>query len=441
MHQDIYLVGLNHKTAPVEVREKFALSGISPERFGLLDREPGIREWMVLSTCNRVEFLVVGEPSREILDTIVRCWAEICAQDPRGLVDHIYAHQGLAAVDHLFTVAASLDSMIVGEPQILGQLKEAYRHSLERGTAKVIVNRLLHKSFSVAKRVRTETRISNSAVSVSYAAVQLARHIFGDLTGKTVMLVGAGEMAELAATHLLAAGVENMLVANRTLSRAQELAGRFTAEAVPFSELFGRLAEADIVISSTGASQTVVHARDVGKVMKQRKHRPMFFIDIAVPRDIDPDANSLDNVYLYDIDDLREVVEENLAQRQEEAARARLIVGEEVQRFNVWLRSLELKPTIVDLLDRGEQIAESEVRKTLKNIGPDVPDHVTRAVETMALSLVKKLYHEPISFLKRRSEEEEPSRRFISLTRRMFNLDRDVVPEDAHQRRKDKEND
>lgn len=441
MHQDIYLVGLNHKTAPVEVREKFALSGIAPERFGLLDREPGIREWMVLSTCNRVEFLVVGDPSREILDTIVRCWAKICAQDPRGLVDHIYAHQGLTAVDHLFTVAASLDSMIVGEPQILGQLKEAYRHSLERGTAKVIVNRLLHKSFSVAKRVRTETRISNSAVSVSYAAVELARHIFGDLTGKTVMLIGAGEMAELAATHLLAAGVENMLVANRTFSRAQELANRFKAEAVPFSDLFVRLAEADIVISSTGATQTVVQARDVNKVMKQRKHRPMFFIDIAVPRDIDPDANSLDNVYLYDIDDLREVVEENLAQRQEEAARARHIVREEVQRFNVWLRSLELKPTIVDLLDRGGQIAESEVRKTLKNIGPDVPDHVSRAVETMAVSLVKKLYHEPISFLKRRSEEEEPSRRFISLTRRMFNLDREVVPEDAHQRRKTKDND
>ncbi|MFW5721787.1 MAG: glutamyl-tRNA reductase [Desulfohalobiaceae bacterium] len=441
MHQDIYLVGLNHKTAPVEVREKFALSGIAPERFALLDREPGIREWMVLSTCNRVEFLVVGDPSREVLDTIVRCWAEICTQDPRELVDHIYAHQGLTAVDHLFTVAASLDSMIVGEPQILGQLKDAYRHSLERGTAKVIVNRLLHKSFSVAKRVRTETRISNSAVSVSYAAVELARHIFGDLTGKTVMLVGAGEMAELAATHLLAAGVENMLVVNRTLSRAQELAGRFKAEAVPFSGLFARLAEADIVISSTGATQTVVQARDVSKVMKQRKHRPMFFIDIAVPRDIDPDANSLDNVYLYDIDDLREVVEENLAQRQEEAARARLIVREEVQRFNVWLRSLELKPTIVDLLDRGGQIAESEVRKTLKNIGPEVPDHVTRAVETMAVSLVKKLYHEPISFLKRRSEEEEPSRRFISLTRRMFNLDRETVPEDAHQRRKNKEND
>ncbi|MFW6244190.1 MAG: glutamyl-tRNA reductase, partial [Desulfovibrionales bacterium] len=165
MHQDIYLVGLNHKTAPVEVREKFALSGIAPERFALLDREPGIREWMVLSTCNRVEFLVVGDPSREVLDTIVRCWAEICTQDSRELVDHIYAHQGLTAVDHLFTVAASLDSMIVGEPQILGQLKDAYRHSLERGTAKVIVNRLLHKSFSVAKRVRTETRISNSAVS------------------------------------------------------------------------------------------------------------------------------------------------------------------------------------------------------------------------------------------------------------------------------------
>jgi glutamyl-tRNA reductase len=302
-------------------------------------------------------------------------------------------------------------------------------------TAGVITNRLCHKAFSVAKKVRTATGIGASAVSISYAAVELAKRIFGEMAGKKAMLVGAGEMAELAAVHLLGAGVSEILVANRTYARAEELAGRFKGRAVAFEEFVSRLHEVDIVISSTGAPHVVIKARDVRSVLKARRHKPMFFIDIAVPRDIDPDINSLDNVYLYDIDDLQEVVEENLAQRREEAARARDIIGLQVERFGEWLKALDIKPTIVDMLGAGEAIARRELHKTLRRLGPDISEETRLAVETLSLSISRKLLHEPIAFLKRRAKEEHGDR-FIDLTRRMYNLDREKVPKDAHADRK-----
>ncbi|MFO7717283.1 MAG: glutamyl-tRNA reductase, partial [Desulfohalobium sp.] len=291
--------------------------------------------------------------------------------------------------------------------------------------------------FSVAKRVRTETRIANSAVSISYAAVELARHIFGDLHGRKAMLVGAGEMAELAATHLLATGVNHVLVANRTLARGEELAEQLGAHAsaVCFENMFSHLSEVDIIISSTGATQTVVQARDVKGILKKRKNRPMFFIDIAVPRDIDPDVNQLDNVYLYDIDDLQEVVEENIAQRQDEAERARNIIEEEVDKFQLWLRSLELNPTIVDLFHQADALAQKEIRRTLKNLGDQATPEVEQALQTMAHSLSKKLLHQPVTFLKRRAREEDSAQEFISLTRRLFNLDNEQVPPESHAHR------
>ncbi|HWQ10483.1 MAG TPA: glutamyl-tRNA reductase, partial [Holophaga sp.] len=348
---------------------------------------------------------------------------------------HLYEHRGLDAVEHLFCVASGLDSLVLGEPQILGQLKAAYRHAVATGTAGVITNRLCHKAFSVAKKVRTATGIGASAVSISYAAVELAKLIFGEMAGKKAMLVGAGEMAELAAMHLLTAGISEILVANRTYARAEELAGRFKGRPVAFDEFLTRLHEVDIVISSTGAPHVVIRARDVRAVLKARKHKPMFFIDIAVPRDVDPDVNSLDNVYLYDIDDLQEVVEENLAQRREEAARARDIIRLQVERFGEWLKSLDVKPTIVDLLGAGEAVARRELHKTLRRLGPDVPEETRRAIETLSLSISRKLLHEPIAFLKRRAREEKGDR-FIDLTRRMYNLDREGVPDDAHADRK-----
>ncbi|MEA4858505.1 MAG: glutamyl-tRNA reductase [Solidesulfovibrio sp.] len=435
MEHQIYLFGLNHKTAGVEVREAFALGERPKLGESLVRGEARLREALVLSTCNRVEVLVADTPGRDVRPAVLGAWAEHCGQDAAALAPHLYEHKGLDAVNHLFCVASGLDSLVLGEPQILGQLKAAYRHAVTLGTAGVITNRLCHKAFSVAKKVRTATGIGASAVSVSYAAVELAKRIFGEMAGKRAMLVGAGEMAELAALHLLNAGVSEILVANRTYARAEELAARFKGRPVAFDEFIARLPEADIVISSTGAPNVVIKARDVRSVLKARKHKPMFFIDIAVPRDIDPDVNSLDNVYLYDIDDLQEVVEENLAQRREEAARARDIIGLQVERFGEWLKSLDVKPTIVDLLTAGEDLARRELAKTLRRLGPDVSDETRRAIETLSLSISHKLLHEPIAFLKRRAKEEKGDR-FIDLTRRMYNLDREGVPPNAHADRK-----
>jgi len=436
MNRTIILIGLNHRTAGVEVREKFALTDVENFEKGLMAHCP-VRECMALSTCNRVEIVAVSKrvPEREALDSILQYWAGICGGSAELLVDNIYQYTDLEAVEHLFTVACSLDSMVMGEPQILGQLKDAYRTAVERGTAKTIVNRLLHKSFSVAKRVRTETAIASSAVSISFAAVELAKKIFGALDGTRAMLVGAGEMAELAATHLLQNGVQDIIIANRTLSRARELSESLGGEAIQIENMADRLHEVDIVISSTGSPVAVIKAKDVKSVLKKRKNKPMFFIDIAVPRDIDPDVNNLDNIYLYDIDDLKEVVEDNMAQRQEEATKARMVVESETVTFGNWLKSLELQPTIVDLVDRSEEIAFRELTKTLKKIGP-VDEKTRKALETLVLSVGRKSLHEPICFLKRRTQEEGSAERFIDLARRMFNLDDEKVPDTAHLDRK-----
>ena len=339
MEQQIYLIGLNYRTAGVEVRERFALTDhCSKDTWAIPLRPSGendsaettLDEALILSTCNRVEILAVGQG--DVPGLILEAWASAKNRKAVELAPYVYIHKGREAIAHLFTVASSLDSMVLGEPQILGQLKGAYRKATLAGTTKTIINRLLHKSFSVAKRVRTETGIAASAVSISYAAVELAKRIFGDMGQYQAMLIGAGEMAELAATHLIQAGISNVKVANRTYQRAKELAAEFKGEAVPFEHLFEHLADVDIIISSTGSPEAIIRARDIKDVLKRRKYRPMFFIDIAVPRDIDPDVNNVDNVYLYDIDDLKEVVEENLAHRRVEAEKAQGILAESVGR-------------------------------------------------------------------------------------------------------------
>ncbi|MDR2892754.1 MAG: glutamyl-tRNA reductase [Deltaproteobacteria bacterium] len=468
MEREIYLIGLNHRTAGVEVRESFALSNALLPGGVFADLLPGhnivqspagnsgrLLELLVLSTCNRVEILAVAASGvtsvsavapvsgsaaaagEDLPDQIIRCWAEAKGRKAEELKPYVYCHRGDAAVRHLFSVASSLDSMVLGEPQILGQLKNAYKQALDGGATKVILNRLLHKAFSVAKRVRSETGVASSAVSISYAAVELARRIFGDMSGHTAMLIGAGEMAELAATHLLNAGIKQVLVANRTHSRALELAERYNGLAVPFASLFNHLHEADIIISSTGAPETVISASNLAGVMKKRKNRPMFFIDIAVPRDIDPDVNSLDNIYLYDIDDLKEVVEENQAQRQAEAVKAREIVAEETDAFLRWQDSLQLQPTITDLIRRTESIAESELERTLRRLKLDAESEL--ALRAMLRSIAKKLNHQPITFLKQRYAEEDAGKesgdevgeQFISLVRRLYDLDNEEVLPDA----------
>ena len=281
MQYTIALVGLNHRTAPVEIRERFALSETTPADLDDLQDDGSIREIMLLSTCNRVEVLAVSAQGQNPGEQIIKAWEHACGAEPGTLAGYTYVHSDLQAVRHVFRVASSLDSMVLGEPQILGQLKDAYRLAVDHNTSRVIINRLMHKAFSVAKRIRTETAIAQSAVSISYAAVELAKEIFGDLSRRTAMLVGAGEMAELAAAHLINDGIASLLVTNRTLARAQELAQRFQGQAVPFSSLFDSLNTADIVISSTGASQTVIQARDMRQVLKKRKYRPIFFIEIG----------------------------------------------------------------------------------------------------------------------------------------------------------------
>lgn len=420
MNCDLVLVGLNHRTAGVDVRERFALvNHCSPESWAV-PCEGAVSEAMILSTCNRVELLAAGHGA--VSERLLSDWARTCKAAVDDLRPYVYIYEGAEAVRHLFTVASSLDSMVLGEPQILGQLKTAYRKASACHATGLILNRLLHKAFSVAKRVRTETAVASSAVSISYAAVELAKRIFGDMPSHRAMLLGAGEMAELAATHLLQAGIAEILVVNRTLSRGEELARQFNGRAIAFESIAAHLVDVDIIIASTGSPEPVIRARDIRTVLKARKNRPMFFIDIAVPRDIDPDVNGLDNVYLYDIDDLKEVVEENLATRRDEARKAAEIVDEEMRYFSQWVQSLDMQPTIVDLIQRGERLAGEEAARTLKRLGP-VSDEVREALEVMAQALVRKMNHDPIMFLKEGAGSHENSASRISLMRSIFNLD------------------
>ena len=433
MDRQIYTVGLNHKTAPVEIRERFALCAPRFSEESAIPLSRDIVEVAVLSTCNRVEITAVGACANAP-EALLNAWAAACRHTVEELKPYVYVLSGSEAVTHFFHVASSLDSMILGEPQILGQMKSAYRRAVSLKTSRVILNRLFHRAFTVAKRVRTETGIASSAVSISYAAVELARRIFGDMRAYTAMLIGAGDMAELAATHLLHAGIARVLVANRTLEHARTLAGRFNGEAFELAALSSRLHEADIVISSTGAPGLVITPEHIRNVMKKRKNRPMFFIDIAVPRDIDPAINKFDNVYLYDIDDLKEVVETNMGQRREEAHKAQSIIEEECGLFLEWLDSLALQPTIVSMVERGRQIARDEFLKTAKRLG-NLDQNTYDAVQNMLEAVVKKMNHDPIVFLKQQyALEKDNGERCIDYAQRMFNLNKDRKKSRMHRR-------
>lgn len=420
MNFQITLVGLNHRSAGVDVRERFALTNYCQPESWAIPCQPPVREAFILSTCNRVEVMAIGDGN--MAPKLLERWAATCQGDVAELEPFVYKHIDLAAVRHIFEVASSLDSMILGEPQILGQLKEAYRKAVEARCAGPILNGLMHKAFSVAKRVRNETAVASSAVSISYAAVELAKRIFGQMQQQKAMLIGAGEMAELAATHLLQAGLQELLIVNRTFAHAEDLARRFRGTPLPFADLIKHLPEVDIVITSTGSPEAILNAAHIRQTLKTRKNRPMFFIDIAVPRDIDPDVNMLDNVYLYDIDDLKEVVEENMHARQEEASRARIIIDEELNHFQNWLTNLDAKPTILELIGRGEQAAKSELSRTLRKLGP-ISSETREAIETMAYAIAKKLNHDPIMYLKNDGMGKDGAPARISTVRRIFNLD------------------
>ncbi len=419
---NLIVFGINHKTAPVEIREKLSIPEHKlEEHLALMNsKTPGLVEKVILSTCNRVEIYARANDIEKGVDQIKRFLSDYHEISMDDLEKSTYVYLLEDAVEHLFKVASSLDSMVVGEPQILGQVKDAYRNAKELRATGTILNNLFERSFSVAKRVRTETAISENAVSVSYAAVELARKIFGDLNGKTVMLIGAGEMIELAARNLLSQGVKTVLVSNRTYKRAVELATELNGEAIKFDDLHDELKRCDIVISSTGAPHFVVRSDLAMKVIGERNHRPMFFIDIAVPRDIEPSVNDIDNCYLYDIDDLKNVVEANLAEREKEAGKAEEIVKNEVGEFLVWVDRLEAAPIISAIKEQAERTRQAEIKKSIKRLG-EITKEQEEAIERLTSSIVNKILHQPIINIKKEAETENgPSA--LGLVRRLFGL-------------------
>ncbi len=420
---NLVLLGLNHKTAPVALREKVAgLLTDLDTAYQDLQNQPALAELVLYATCNRVEGVcATAEPDAAINQ--IRAFFVSHDISEGDLDASLYTHQDRDAVQHLFRVAASLDSLVIGEPQILGQIKEAYRQATRNRATGPILNRLLHKTFSVAKRVRRETGIGGHAVSISYAAVTLGRKIFGSLAGKTAVLVGAGEMAELALEHLKSDGIGRIIVANRTLERGLQLAQRFGGEAVSLEELADQLLHADIIISSTGSPQHLLTRDQVKGAMRRRKYRPLFFIDIAVPRDLDPAINDLDNVYLYNIDDLKEVVEFNWQRRQQEAVKAERLVAAETVKFLEWLQTLEVFPTIIALKEKADRICEAELEKTLKQL-PPLTEEQRQSLEVLTQSITQKLLHDPIIFLKGYHHPQRPTRE-LDTVRRLFNLDLD----------------
>jgi glutamyl-tRNA reductase len=418
---DILLIGINHKTAPVEIRECIAFSeDESKSALHALLRKSFIKEALLFSTCNRVEVLLVTDNVPRAVAEIKAFISEFNKISLAQFEDALYIHEGAEAVRHVFRVASSLDSMVVGEPQILGQVKAAYRTATEEKTSGVILNRLLHRTFFVAKRIRTETGIGDHAVSISFAAVELARKIFGVLEGKTVLLIGAGEMAELAVEHLIHNKSGKLWVANRTFETGLDLARQFNGEAIRFEEIPESLKTVDIIISSTGAPDFVIHRDQVRSVIRQRRNRPLFFIDIAVPRDIDPEINRLANTYVYDIDDLKGVIGENIEDRQKEAIKGERIVDEAVIRFCEWYDSLDVVPTIIALRNKMESIARAELKKTLQS--NRISEKDAEAIHKMAVSLINKIMHDPTVFLKRNGMREDKSF-YIDTVRRLFKLD------------------
>jgi glutamyl-tRNA reductase len=418
---NIIVVGLSHKTAPVEIREKVAFAPTAmAEPLRQMLALPAISEAVIVSTCNRVELYAVSRNSAAAELELKQFLADFHHLQLGDLEEHLYTYAGQDAIRHLMRVSASLDSMVIGEPQILGQIKTAYGYASEHKSSGLILNRFLHKAFSVAKRVRTETEIASSAVSVAFAAVELARKIFDTLEGKVVMLIGAGEMCELAARHFMNNGTSKVLVTNRTFARAEKLAEDFSGTAVSFDNFREQLHRVDIVLSSTGAPDYVLSAEKMKEVIKERRHKPMFLIDIAVPRDIDPRVNKIDGVYLYDVDDLQGVVQANLKGRKKEAAKAEKIIEEEIIQFQRWLSTLEVKPTIVALRQQLEAIRQAELQKTLASLS-GLNDKERKAVEAMASAIVNKILHQPTNVLKK-SQDGSDGEQYIDAVRTLFAL-------------------
>jgi len=417
----LLVTGVSHKTAPVEVRESLAFrENTLPDALADLKSRDGVAEAVILSTCNRVEITVTTEDGTDPQTVIDRFLADEKQIAPETIAPYVFRHEGRDAIHHLFRVAASLDSMVVGEPQILGQLKAAYAAAKDNGACCGWLDGLMTRAFGVAKRVRSETGIGQMAVSVSYAAVELARKIFGSLNHRTVMIVGAGKMSELAARHLRRSGASHVFVTNRTYERAVELAKVFQGTPVEYSRFISMLPEVDIVITSSGAPHYILTRDDMQRVIAARRNKPMFLIDIAVPRNIDPAVNKVDNIFLYDIDDLQEVVNANLRERMKEADHAENLVAEEVDRMMARLKVQEVTPTIVGLQEQLEQIRKGEIDRVRRKLGPMTPQQ-EEAIEALTRGIVNKIAHGPISELRNHAGHPEGAH-IVAVIRKAFHL-------------------
>ena len=408
----LVLLGINHNTAPIEVRERLAIPStrLADATRSLL-HQPGIREGLILSTCNRVELLTLQDDAGEAANMqpqtkadLLRFLHEYFAVPPNDIQPHLYEFREREAVRHLFRVASSLDSMVVGEPQILGQVKESYTIAREVGAVSTHLESLLQRTFTVAKKIRSETQIGASSVSIASVAVDLARKIFGSLQGKTVLIVGAGKMSELAARHLIQQGAASILVANRTQARAEKIAEAFTSaavhtEAISFDDLYAQTPRADIVITSTGAPQKIFDRSHGQQFLHARRNRPMFFIDIAVPRDVDPGMNEVEGCFVYDIDDLQQVAAANLADRSREAAAAETIVSREVEKYHERLQSRDAVPAIKALQQQAEELRQAELVRSQSKLATLTPEQ-REAVEALTRSLTAKLLHPQLTALR-----------------------------------------
>jgi len=420
---ELFVLGLSHKTAPIDVRERLAVPERElPAALEALGEVSELAERMFFTTCNRAEVYGVAEgPLAKAVEATRGSLERYRNVDSAALAGALYTYDGADAVRHVFRVASSLDSMVIGEPQILGQVKTAYTVARSQQATGIILNNLLEQAFHVAKRVRTETGIATAAVSISSVAVELARKIFGDLEGRTVLILGAGEMAELALRHLVDDGVRSILVANRSHDRAVALAEQFQGRAVTFDTFHHEMLDADIVISSTSAPHLILKKEDMQAIILERRHRPIFLIDIANPRDIDPGCNEVDNVYLYNIDDLQSVVSANLKERQREAERAEVIIEREVGVFQAWLRGLDVVPTIVSLRDRVEEIRAAELEKAMARMGDLTPEQ-RATIASMTTAMMNKILHQPMSELRRRAVHQD-GHVYSAVLRRLFGLE------------------
>ncbi|GAB4330301.1 MAG: glutamyl-tRNA reductase [Calditrichia bacterium] len=417
---EIYLLGANHKTAEVEFRERIALSGEEMPRVlrQLLDL-PAVNEGAIVSTCNRTEIYVVVDKAPDIYPTLEKFVRSYSGVDFDAGSNRFYRMMNEKAIHHLFQVAAGLDSMILGEPQILGQVKDAYRIASELNATGTILNRLFHYSFLVGKRIRNETALGAGAVSVAYAAVELAQKIFKDLTRRSVLLIGAGETGELTARHLNEKGIGNLFITNRTFSRAEDLARELNGKALPFEQMSEKYPEVDIIIGAATAPQHLITRADLGRVLHKRGARPLFMIDIGVPRNFDPEINKLESVFLHDIDNLQQIIDKNLEKRRQEIPKAEKIISEEIQHFQQWVKSLDIAPTVVSLRRHFEEIRRAEIQKHAGKLS----DAEREKVELITRQLMNKYLHMPTVQLKKYGNGQADGLLRIDVVRELFGLE------------------